>query len=77
MGESIEPCRGRAGVSWIRLVTDLPTGILEVLRRRLDWREYLRSLTHAQVEAVFNREDPMPGLMELVLIPYLSVKRGF
>jgi len=77
MGESIEPRRGRAGVSWIRLVTDLPTGVIEVLGRRLDWREYWRTLRNAQVEAVFNREDPMPGLMELVLIPYLSVKRGF
>jgi D-aspartate ligase len=77
MGEAIEPRRGRAGVSWIRLVTDLPTGIVEMLGRRLDWREYLRSLRDYQVEAVFNREDPLPGLMELFLIPYLSVKRGF
>jgi hypothetical protein len=37
----------------------------------------LRSLRDYQVEAVFNREDPLPGLMELFLIPYLSVKRGF
>jgi predicted ATP-grasp superfamily ATP-dependent carboligase len=77
MGEAIEPRRGRAGVSWIRLVTDLPTGIVEMLGRRLDWREYVRSLRDCQVEAVFNREDPLPGLMELFLIPYLSVKRGF
>jgi D-aspartate ligase len=77
MGEAVEPRRGRAGVSWIRLVTDLPTGIVDVFRRRLDWREYLRTLKNAQVESVFNREDPLPGLMELLLIPYLSVKRGF
>jgi predicted ATP-grasp superfamily ATP-dependent carboligase len=77
MGEAIEPRRGRAGVSWIRLVTDLPTGILEVLGGRLDWREYLRSLKNFQVEAVFNREDPLPGVIELLLIPYLSVRRGF
>ena len=77
MGEAIEPRRGRAGVSWIRLVTDLPTGIVEMLGRRLDWREYVRSLRDCQIEAVFNREDPLPGLMELFLIPYLSVKRGF
>lgn len=77
MGASIEPRRGRAGVSWIRLVTDLPTGLVEVLNRRLGWREYLRSLKNVHVEAVFNREDPLPGLMELLLIPYLTVKRGF
>jgi D-aspartate ligase len=77
MGEAIEPRRGRAGVSWIRLVTDLPTGLVEVLGRRLDWRQYLRSLRDFQVEAVFNREDPLPGVVELFLLPYLSVKRGF
>jgi D-aspartate ligase len=77
MGEAIEPRRGRAGVSWIRLVTDLPTGLVEVLARRLDWRQYLRSLRDFQVEAVFNREDPLPGVVELFLLPYLSVKRGF
>jgi predicted ATP-grasp superfamily ATP-dependent carboligase len=59
------------------LVTDLPTGIVEVLGGRLDWRDYLRSLKNFHVEAVFNREDPLPGLMELLLIPYLSLKRGF
>jgi D-aspartate ligase len=77
MGETIEPRRGRAGVSWIRLVTDLPTGVVEMLGRRLNWREYVRSLRNAEVEAVFNREDPLPGLVELLLLPYLSVKRGF
>jgi D-aspartate ligase len=29
------------------------------------------------VESVFSREDPLPGLVELALLPYLSVKRGF
>lgn len=77
MGELTLPRRGRAGISWIRLVTDLPAGILEVLGGRLDWRDYLRSLRNFNVEAVFKREDPLPGLMELLLIPYLSVKRGF
>jgi len=77
VGATVQPCRGRAGVNWIRLVTDLPTGILEVLGGRLDWRDYLRSLRRFDVEAVFSREDPLPGLVELALIPYLSVRRGF
>ena len=77
MGESTEPLRGRTGVSWIRLLTDLPTGILEILAGHLDYRDYWRSLRNAHVEAVFNREDPLPGLMELALLPYLSLKRGF
>ena len=77
VGESLPPCRGRAGVSWIRLVTDVPTGVLEILKGRQNWRTYLRSLRRFDVEAVFSREDPLPGLVEIALLPYLSVKRGF
>jgi predicted ATP-grasp superfamily ATP-dependent carboligase len=77
VGEPVEPRRGRAGVKWIRLVTDVPTGILEILGGRQDWQLYLRSLLGFDVESVFSWEDPMPGLVELALIPYLAVKRGF
>jgi predicted ATP-grasp superfamily ATP-dependent carboligase len=77
LGEPVQPCRSRAGVSWIRLITDVPTGVLEIFGGHQDWRAYLRSLRRFDVEAVFSREDPLPGLVELALIPYLSVKRGF
>jgi predicted ATP-grasp superfamily ATP-dependent carboligase len=77
VGEPVEPRRGRSGVKWIRLVTDVPTGILEVFGGRQNWRLYLQSLLGFDVESVFSWEDPMPGLVELALIPYLAVKRGF
>jgi predicted ATP-grasp superfamily ATP-dependent carboligase len=77
VGEPVEPRRGRAGVKWIRLVTDMPTGILEILGGRQNWQLYLQSLLGFDVESVFSWEDPMPGLVELALIPYLAVKRGF
>ncbi|MGH9433054.1 MAG: ATP-grasp domain-containing protein [Terriglobia bacterium] len=77
VGEPVEPQRSRPGISWIRLMTDLPTGISEILAGRLDWKAYVRSLRTAHVEAVFSREDPLPGIVELALIPYLSVRRGF
>jgi predicted ATP-grasp superfamily ATP-dependent carboligase len=77
MGEPLATCRARVGVKWIRLVTDVPTGALEVWRGSLAWREYLRSLANVQAESVFCRDDPLPGFMELALIPYLAIKRGF
>jgi D-aspartate ligase len=77
MGEVVELIRGRAGVKWIRLVTDLPTGVIEILGGRQNLWAYLRTLTGFHVESVFSREDPLPGLAELVLIPYLAVRRGF
>ena len=77
LGLPVEPRRARAGVRWVRLLTDLPTAAVEIAGRRLGARAYLRSFWSADVEAVFSRRDPMPGLAELALVPYLSVKRGF
>lgn len=66
----------RTGVRWVRLATDVPTAARELLGGRLDPRAYLRSLRSADTEAVFSRRDPVPGLAELVLLPYLAVVRG-
>jgi D-aspartate ligase len=72
-----EPVRAYPGVSWIRLATDFPTAAVELAHRRLEWRAYLRSLRVSNVESVFSHDDPLPGLAEIALLPYLSVKRGF
>ena len=77
IGEPDEPSRARAGINWIRLITDLPTGVLEILGGRQSWRAYLRSLTGFQIESVFSRDDLLPGFAEFALLPYLSIKRGF
>ena len=77
LGETVEPCRTEAGIRWIRLITDIPTGAVEIAHGHLDWRVYLRSLRGIHIESVFSLNDPLPGLVEFVLIPYLIVKRGF
>jgi len=77
IGKLVEPQRGRAGVKWVRLLTDVPTAALEILRGRQDLRAYVRSLRNIDIESVFNRKDILPGLVELALFPYLAVKRGF
>ena len=77
VGECVQRCRATSGVRWIRLATDLPTAVVEFRGGRLDWRAYGRSLASCDVESVFSRGDPLPGLMELLLLPYLAAKRGF
>jgi D-aspartate ligase len=77
VGKAVTSCRGRPGVRWIRLVTDLPTGLVEIRNGSLGLRDYVRTLRGNDVEAVFSRKDPLPGLVELALIPYLAVRRGF
>lgn len=69
--------RSRHGVNWVRLATDLPTAALEVGRRRMRVRPVIRSLFAADVEAVFSREDPLPWLAELALLPHAALARGF
>jgi D-aspartate ligase len=76
-GVTIEPQRAQVGIKWIRLITDLPTGLVEIFHGNQDWRAYIRSLKGIHTESVFSIEDPLPGLAELMLIPYLCIKRGF
>lgn len=66
----------RSGVTWIRLATDMPTAFGQIMRRRLNWRAYLRSLRQFDVESVFSEDDMRPALAELALLPYLVLKRG-
>jgi D-aspartate ligase len=77
INEAVQSCTGKVGVRWIRLLTDLPTGVLGILSGKIEGRTYLRSLRGCDEEAVFSLHDPLPGLVELALIPYLAVKRGF
>jgi len=77
VGRPPAPCSARPGVRWIRMLTDLPTAFATLLRGDLDWRSYVSSLRHVHEDAVFSADDPVPGLVELALLPYLSMKRGF
>ena len=76
-GCSPPPCRARAGVRWVRILTDLPTAWTSFTGGNLAWRSYLSSLRSADTEAVFSRDDPVPALAEVALLPYLWAKRGF
>jgi D-aspartate ligase len=71
------PRRAAAGIRWIRLITDVPTGLLEIRRGRIRPAEYVRSVMTCDVESVFTREDWLPAVAEIALIPYLIYKRGF
>jgi D-aspartate ligase len=77
MGMPVEDRRGKPGVTWIRMLTDLPTGLIDVFAGRLSFREFIKSLWIFNTEAVFSWEDPLPGIVECALLPYLAVRRGF
>lgn len=74
---AVDSFEAERDVAWIRLPTDLPTGALMMLRGDLSLGEYIRSVRKANIEAVYSWEDLLPGVVELALIPYLAIKRGF
>ena len=75
MGLPIEPCHGLASVGWLRLITDLPTVFLDLLGGHLSARSYIKSLRNTRIESVFCKEDPLPSLSEIALLPYLAIKK--
>jgi D-aspartate ligase len=77
LGERTDRCRGQSGIGWLRLITDLPTALTGLLLGRLRISSYFNSLQRTRVESVFCREDPLPSLAEVLLLPYLVVKKYF
>jgi D-aspartate ligase len=76
IGEPVAPVRARPGVRWVRLTTDVPNAVRDLRHGALDLREYLSSFRGVDTEAVFSSRDPLPGLYELALLPYLAMRRG-
>ena len=76
VGEQVDPVRAREGVRWVRLSTDVPNAVRDLRRGTLDLRQYVSSLRGIDTEAVFSLRDPLPGLYELALLPYLALRRG-
>jgi predicted ATP-grasp superfamily ATP-dependent carboligase len=77
LGMPVTECKGKQGVSWMRTTTDLPAAMVAVFHGDTSLKEYLRSLRNCNAEAVFSASDPLPGVAEVALIPYLAIKRGF
>ncbi len=77
IGMPVPTSKGRPGLAWMRTTTDFPAALMGILGGDTDWKSYLRSLIKCNTEAVFSPQDPLPGLAEVALIPYLVLKKGF
>jgi predicted ATP-grasp superfamily ATP-dependent carboligase len=75
VGRSVEASRAKAGVGWLRAVTDLPTAVSDLWVRELSLRSYLESLRNTRTESVFCRRDPLPAIAEIFMLPYLVGKK--
>jgi predicted ATP-grasp superfamily ATP-dependent carboligase len=64
-------------MKWVRLITDVPTVLSEIIKGRMKVGDYLKSMKGKKEFAVFALDDPLPFLAEIAMIPYLWLKRGF
>jgi D-aspartate ligase len=77
LGLPVAECRGAPGVGWVRMTTDVPAAFCALIAGDVTLVDYLQSLRTCSADAVFSTEDPLPGLAEVMLVPYLAIKRGF
>jgi D-aspartate ligase len=77
LGKPVNRVRAQAGKTWIRLVTDLPGGLLGLLRGELNPWRYARTVLGSDTESVFSSDDLLPSAAEAALLPYLIYKRGY
>ena len=77
VGEITNHARGRDGVGWLRLIADVPTAFSQIAHRRINFRSYWESLKHTRIESVFCKEDPLPSLAEVAMLPYLISRKYF
>jgi len=77
LGYPVDRYRAKAGVGWLRGITDVPTVISDLWAGELSLSSYWRSLKNTGTESVFCRQDPLPSIAEVVMLPYLVAKKYF
>lgn len=77
IGEPVAAGPFQVGAKWVHLLTDIPTAAQEIWHGRLSIRDYLESMRGSKEFAVLSFSDPLPVIMELLLIPYYARRRGF
>ena len=66
-----------AGVRWVRMSTDVPAALQEMLRGRLNLGSYLRSLRGPLQFALVSADDPLPGLMDLPIFAFKHIYNAY
>ena len=77
IGEQLEIGLPSNHLRWVRLTTDIPTVLLEIVKGNIKVGDYITSMRGKKTDAVLSLKDPLPFLAEVVLIPYLWAKKGF
>jgi predicted ATP-grasp superfamily ATP-dependent carboligase len=63
------------GIAWVERLTDSFVVINEILKGKMSWSEYRKSMNLPKESAVLSKKDILPGLMYILYSPYFFVKR--
>jgi D-aspartate ligase len=74
-GLSVPELRARAGVRWVRMLTDVPAAWREMRWGRLSIADYVRSLAAPLEFAIFASDDPLPAILDVPFLAWLTAKR--
>jgi D-aspartate ligase len=74
-GLPIEPVRARPGVRWVRLATDVPSALAAVRAGELSLRGWVASLQRPRQAAVLALDDPLPSVLDPLLVARRTLLR--
>jgi D-aspartate ligase len=73
-GHPPPPLRARPGLRWLRLTTDVLVAYDEIRCGRMSIPDYLRKLVLPHTSAVAATDDPFPGILEIPLFAFSSLR---
>jgi predicted ATP-grasp superfamily ATP-dependent carboligase len=77
MGKNLRKRTASAGFRWVRMSTDVPAAIHEMVRGHLSLKSYLHSLRSPIEFALMAADDPLPGLLDLPHYVYKHFYNGY
>ena len=75
LGQEVAPRHAKAGMGWMRLVTDVTIAASDLAQGYLKPGKYLQSIRRTRTESVFCGKDPLPFFAEFALLPYIIMKK--
>jgi D-aspartate ligase len=66
----------KPNIGWIERLTDSYVVAGELLKGKMSLSEYFSTILMEKKSAVWSWRDPMPGIMYILLTPYLFIKRN-
>lgn len=77
-GQPVVPRSSSGDARWMRAITDVPTVFSQVVKGRMSLvRDYFPTMVAKKGFAVWSWSDPLPSIVELMMAPYLWIKKGF